>query len=224
MITITAMKWVPPFAAGQVRDHRARWILNEAGWPYEVRLVDMQTLKSAEYLTKQPFGQVPVLEEDGRSALFESGAIVLDVAHRAGILLPADGAERALAVSWMIAALNSIEPFLMNVAEVEFFMTDESEKARRRPRVLAMARQRLGQLQDALGAREWIVGSHFSVADLMISSVLKIATSLDILDAFPMLVDYQARCFDRPAYRKAIADQCATIAAHSPEDMKYSAA
>lgn len=224
MITITAMKWVPSFAAGQVRDHRARWILNEAGWPYEVRLVDMPTLKSAAYRAKQPFGQVPVLEEDGRPALFETGAIILDVAQRAGILLPADDAERAQAVSWLIAALNSVEPFLMNLAEVDFFMQDETEKAQRRPQVLAMVNQRLGELQEALGEREWIVGDGFSVADLMISSVLKIAGSLDVLDGFAKLSNYQARCFDRPAYRKAIADQCATIAAHSQDDMKYGAA
>jgi glutathione S-transferase len=119
MITITAMKWAPPFAAGQVRDHRARWILNEVGWPYRVRLVDAPTLKSSAYLRSQPFGQVPYLEEDGRPTLFETGAIVIDVATRAGKLIPADGPERALVISWVIAALNSIEPFLMNIAEIE---------------------------------------------------------------------------------------------------------
>lgn len=221
MITITAMKWVPPFAAGQVRDHRARWILNEAGWPYEVRLVDVPTLKSPAYRAMQPFGQVPVMEEDDRPPLFESGAIVLDVAQRAGILLPAGEAERAQAVSWVIAALNSIEPFLMNVAEVEFFLEDESDKDRRRPQVMEMANQRLGELQDALGTREWLVGNAFSIADLMMSSVLKIAASLDMLGPFPKLAAYQKRCFDRPAYRKAIADQCATIDAHTAKDMKF---
>ncbi|MGQ2907032.1 MAG: glutathione S-transferase family protein [Aliihoeflea sp.] len=224
MITITAMKWVPPFAAGQVRDHRARWILNEAGWPYSVRLVDTPTMKSAEYRSNQPFGQVPVLEEDGRPPIFESGAIVLEVARRAAILMPEDEAQRALAVSWVIAALNSIEPFLMNLAEVDFFMTDETEKRQRRPQALAMAELRLGELQHALGERQWMVGPQFSVADLMISSVLKIAGSLKVLDGFPKLAAYQARCFDRPGYRKAIADQCAAIDAHSAADMKYETA
>ena len=221
MITITAMKWAPRFAAGSVRDHRARWILNEVGWPYRVRLVDAPTMSSAQYRTQQPFGQVPVMEEDGRPALFESGAIVLDVATRSGRLLPADANQRSEAVMWVIAALNSIEPFLMNLAEVEFFIPNETEKELRRPAVLATATKRLGELQDALGGRQWLVGDSFTVGDLMMSSVLKIASSLEILEGFPALAAYQARCFDRPAYRKAIDDQCATIARHRMEDMRY---
>lgn len=221
MITITAMKWVPPFAAGQVRDHRARWILNEVGWPYRVRLVDAPTLASAEYRAEQPFGQVPVMEEDGRPTLFESGAIVLDVATRANKLLPADADGRAMALSWVIAALNSVEPFLMNVAEVDFFMKDEGEKAKRRPVVLKAAELRLGQLQQALGERDWLVGDGFTVADLMTASVLKIARSTGILEAFPALAAFQDRCFERPAYKQAVADQCATIAEHSAADMRY---
>jgi glutathione S-transferase len=221
MITITAMKWVPPFAAGQVRDHRARWILNEAGWPYAVRLVDAPTLASAEYRAKQPFGQVPIMEEDGRPTLFESGAIVLDVATRAGKLIPTDPGERSEAIMWLVAALNSVEPFLMNLADVEFFTQDEAEKALRRPGALAMVEQRLGELQAALGQRQWLVGDNFTIADLMTGSVLKIAGSLGVLDRFPGLASYQRRCFDRPAYRQAIADQCATIAEHRMEDMQY---
>ncbi|MBO1908176.1 glutathione S-transferase family protein [Microvirga sp. 3-52] len=221
MITITAMKWVPPFAAGSVRDHRGRWILNEVGWAYQVRLVDAPTLASAEYRTLQPFGQVPIMEEDGRPTLFESGAIVLDVATRSGKLLPSDPNQRAETIMWVIAALNSIEPFLMNLAEVEFFMSDETEKSLRRPAVLAAAKKRLGELQDALGGRQWLVGDSFTVGGLMMSSVLKIASSLKVLEDFPALVAYQARCFERPAYRKAIDDQCATIARHRMEDMRY---
>jgi glutathione S-transferase len=220
-ITITAMKWVPPFAAGNVRDHRARWILNEAGWPYQVRLVDAPTMTSAEYRTLQPFGQVPIMEEDGRPTLFESGAIVIDVATRSGKLLPNDPNQRSEAVMWVIAALNSIEPFLMNLAEVEFFISDETEKRLRRPAVLAAATKRLGELQDALGSRQWLVGDSFTVADLMMSSVLKGASSSGVLDDAPALEAYRARCFDRPAYRKAIEDQCATIAQHRMEDMRY---
>lgn len=224
MITVTAMKWVPPFAAGQVRDHRARWILNEAGWPYEVRLVDAPTLASIEYRAKQPFGQVPILEEDGRTTLFESGAIVLDVAERAGILMPGDPGERTEAVAWVFAALNSVEPFLMNVAEVAYFEADEEVKARRMPVVTKAAKQRLAQLQEALDGRDWLVGGAFGVADLMMASVLKIARRLDLLGDVPVLAAYQERCLDRPAYRKAVADQRATIAAHGMEDMRYEAA
>jgi len=223
MITITAFKWVPPFAQGQVRDHRVRWVLNEVGWPYEVRLLDAEDQRSARYRSEQPFGQVPILAEDGRPTLFETGAIVLDVATRAGKLLPADSDQRSLMLSWYFAALNSVEPFLMNLALVEFFTEDEEEKAKRRPRVLEMAEKRLGELQCGLGERDWLVGSEFTAADLMTSSVLKIAKSLNILGGFPALVTYQNRCFDRGAYKKAIADQCAVFAQHSVEDMKYRA-
>jgi glutathione S-transferase len=223
MITITAFKWVPPFAQGQVRDHRARWVLNEVGWPYEVRLLDAEDQQSARYRSKQPFGQVPILEEDGRPTLFETGAIVLDVATRAGKLLPADSDQRSLMLSWYFAALNSVEPFLMNLALVEFFTEDEEERSKRRPGVLAMAEKRLGELERGVGQREWLIGDEFTVADLMTSSVLKIAKSLDILGGFPTLLTYQERCFDRPAYRKAIADQCAVFARHSAQDMKYGA-
>jgi glutathione S-transferase len=221
MITITAMKWAPPFAAGQVRDHRARWILNEVGWPYRVQLVDAPTLKSAAYLQSQPFGQVPYLEEDGRPTLFETGAIVIDVATRAGKLIPAEGPERALVISWVIAALNSIEPFLMSVAEIEYFTQDKALQAARRPAAVEMAGQRLGQLQAALGDRDWLVGDTFTIADLMMGSVLRIAHRLGLLDRFPKLIAYHDRCLDRPALRKAVDDQCATIAAHEMADMKY---
>jgi glutathione S-transferase len=221
MITITAFKWVPPFAQGQVRDHRVRWVLNEVGWPYKVRLLDAEDQQSARYRSEQPFGQVPILEEEGRPTLFETGAIVLDVATRAGKLLPVDADERSLMLSWYFAALNSVEPFLSNLAEVDFFMQDEEEKAARRPGVLEMAEKRLGELQRGLGKRDWLVGTDFTAADLMTSSVLKIAKSLDILGGFPALVAYQERCFDRPAYQDAIADQCAVFARHSFKDMRY---
>ena len=224
MITITAFKWVPPFAQGQVRDHRVRWVLNEVGWPYEVRLLDAEDQQSARYRSKQPFGQVPILEQDGRPTLFETGAIVLDVATRAGKLLPADADQLSLMLSWYFAALNSVEPFLMNLAEVDFFMEDEDEKTQRRPGVLDMAEKRLGELQRGLGKRDWLVGNDFTAADLMTSSVLKIAKSLDILGSFPALVTYQERCFDRSAYHKAIADQCAVFARHSVDDMNYDTA
>jgi glutathione S-transferase len=221
MITITAFKWVPPFAQGQVRDHRVRWVLNEVGWPYQVKLLDSEDQRSDAYRADQPFGQVPVMAEDGRPTLFETGAIVLDVALRSGTLLPQDEGERGLALSFHFAALNSIEPFLMNLAEVDFFMTDEAQKKARRPGVVKMVEQRLGALERALGDREYLVGGLFTVADLMTASVLKIARSVEILPRFPRLDAWQARICERPAYRKAIADQCDVFAKHSPRDMKY---
>ena len=221
MITITAMKWAPPFAAGMVRDHRARWILKEVGCPYEVRLIDAPDLASDAYRDRQPFGQVPYLAEDGRPTLFESGAIVIDVATRAGKLIPPEGDDRSLVLSWVISALNSIEPFLMNVAEVEYFMEDEAEKNARRASVLGIAHTRLGQLETALGDREWLVGEAFTIADLMMGSVLRIAERLGLLERHPSLAAYQKRCLDRPAFRDAVAEQCATIESHKMADMHY---
>ena len=223
MITITALKWVPPFAQGQVRDHRARWVLNEVGWPYRVRLLDTEDQQSDGYRAEQPFGQIPILEEDGRPALFETGAILLDVATRSGKLLPADDGQRSLAICWIFAALNSIEPPFANLAEVDFFMEDEAMKAKRRPGVVKAVEAKLDQLAEALGPRDYLVGEDFTVADLMTSSVLKIIHHTDILDGYPSLVAYRDRCHDRPAYKKAIADQCAVFVEHDEKDMKYEA-
>ncbi|MGC4244246.1 MAG: glutathione S-transferase family protein [Herbaspirillum sp.] len=225
MITVTAMKWAPPFAAGQVRDHRVRWILNEVGWPYEVRLVDAPTMKSAGYRSsQQPFGQLPVLEEDGRPPLFESGAIVLDVAMRAGRCIAAEGtAERSAAIQWVVAGLNSVEPFLFNVAEVEYFMDDAAVKAARRPIVVAQAKERLALLEQARDGRAWFVGEAFSVADLMFASILKIADRLNLLDELPALAAWQRSILTRPAHVKAEQDQMAEIARHSAADMRYDA-
>lgn len=220
-ITVTAFKWVPPFAQGNVRDHRIRWILNEVGWPYESRLLDTADQLDPSYLARQPFGQVPVLEETGRPPLFETGAIVLDVAQRADQLLPVDEGQRALAISWLFAALNSVEPFLSNLAEVDFFIEDAGLRAARRPGVVKAACRRLQQLSAALGGRDYLVGDSFTIADLMTASVLKIVGHTDLLDAYPNLVAYRNRCLGRPAYLKAIADQCAEIARHTPSDMKY---
>lgn len=225
MITVTAMKWAPPFAAGQVRDHRVRWILNEVGWPYEVRLVDAPTMKSEAYRThKQPFGQLPVLEEEGRPPIFESGAIVLDVAMRAGRFIGPEGsAERAAAMQWVVAGLNSIEPFLFNVAEVDYFMDDEDAKAARRPVVVALAKERLALLEQARDGRAWFVGNGFSVADLMLASILKIARGLKLLDEVPQLAAWQESVLARPAHLAAERDQKADIARHTSADMRYEA-
>jgi glutathione S-transferase len=221
MITVTALKWVPPFAAGQVRDHRVRWMLNEIGWDYEIDLIDPTVQKSSAYLAEQPFGQVPVLRETGRPALFESGAIVLDLAERSGKLWPADRDAQAQVKCWVIAALNSVEPYLSNVGEVEFFIEDETLKRLRRPVVLAAATQRLGQLSATVGDRIYLVGGEFTAADLMLASVLRVAAHADLLAEYPNLSAYRDRCLERPAFRKAVADQRRDIEAHGPEDMGW---
>lgn len=221
LITISAMKWAPPFATGSVRDYRARWILNEVGWPYRVHLVDAPELASASYGKQQPFGQVPYMEENGRPTLFETGAIVIDVATRAGKLIPIDDAKRSLVLCWVVAALNSMEPSLMNVAEVEFFIEDKVQRDARRPSVVTFALKRLGQLDEALGDRQWLVGNEFTIADLMMASVLRLADMQRMIKTYPRLFAYRERCLDRPAYQKAVAEQRATIADHQPADMRY---
>lgn len=221
MITVTALKWVPPFAQGQVRDHRVRWVLREVGWTYRVELLDTDLQKDSGYRAEQPFGQVPALREDGRPTLFETGAIVLDVATRSNRLLPTAEGDRARTVCWLFAALNSVEPFLAQLAEVDFFMKDEADKARRRPGVVDMIEMRLGQLDDALQGRDHLVGDEFTVADLMMSSVMKVIGHTDLLDRHPAVKAHRDRCFARPAYQEAIAEQCRDIAAHGPQDMNY---
>lgn len=225
MIAVTAMKWAPQFAAGQVRDHRVRWILNEVGWPYDVRLVDAPTMKSDDYCSAlQPFGQLPVLQEDGRPPVFESGAIVLDVAMRAGRCIGAEGTpERTAALQWVIAGLNSVEPLLFNVAEVEYFMEDEQAKKARRPIVVRQAKERLAMLEQARAGRDWFVGDDFTVADLMLASILKIADRLALLEELPALAAWQRTILARPAHVRAEQDQKDEIARHTPADMRYDA-
>lgn len=221
MITITALKWAPPFAQGQVRDHRIRWLLNEVGWPYNVRLLDTADQQSSAYRACQPFGQVPALMEENRPPLFETGAIFLDVATRAGMLLPENYDDRSRAICWLFAALNSIEPPMSFLAYIDFFTQDDDVKAKQRPDVVNAIRARLGQLSNTLDNNDYLVSDAFTIADMMMSSVFKIIHHTDILDAHPALVAYRNRCFDRPAYKKAIADQCETFAEHQQKDMKY---
>ena len=145
MITISAFKWVPDFAQGQVRDLRARWALEEAGLPYRTRLLGQGDQDKPDYRALQPFGQVPILEEDG-FALFESGAIVLYVGERSETLLPNEPQARARATQWLIAALNSIEPFVMDVARIDIFYADQEWAKQRRPGAVEFVQRRLAAL------------------------------------------------------------------------------
>ena len=155
MIRISAFPWVPPFAQGLVRDLRARWALEEAGLPYEVRLLSAADQKSERYRALQPFGQVPVLE-DGDLKLFESGAIVMHIAERSDALLPSDADARARAKTWMFAALNSIEPHIQNLAEIDLFYAGKEWTKDRRPIVVEMVRKRLGELAAWLKGRDYL--------------------------------------------------------------------
>jgi glutathione S-transferase len=201
MITISAFRWVPPFAQGHVRDLRVRWALEEAGLPYETRLLEQGDQDKPEYRALQPFGQVPILEEDGH-ALFESGAIVLHIGERSEVLLPKDPLARARATQWVIAALNSIEPHLMNVAIIDLFYADQEWAKLRRPSAVEFASRRLSSLSKALGEKPYLDGERFTAGDLMMSAVLRIRR--DLVRNDKRLAAYVERCTARPAFNRAL--------------------
>lgn len=206
MITISAFRWVPKFARGQVRDLRVRWALEEAGSPYQSRLLEQGDQDKAEYRSLQPFGQVPILEEDGL-VLFESGAIVLHVGARSEALLPRDPAARARATQWLIAALNSIEPYVMNVALIDLFYKDEEWAKLRRPGAVAFVQRRLAALSRSLGDKPFLDGESFTAGDLMMATVLRILHHTDIVSSDTRLGAYVERCTARPAFGRALAAQ-----------------
>ena len=205
MITISAFRWVPDSARGQVRDLRVRWALEEAGIPYRTRLLEQGDQDKPEYRELQPFGQVPIFEEDGR-VLFESGAIVLHIGERSETLLPAEPGARARATQWLIAALNSLEPHLQNVVAVEVFYANEEWAKLRRPTAIAFARHRLNCLAQSLGEKPYLDGERFTAGDLIMTTVLRIRREL--VDD-PHLLSYVERCTARPAFRRALAAQMA---------------
>jgi glutathione S-transferase len=214
MIRISAFPWVPPFAQGLVRDLRARWALEEAGLPYEVRLLSRADQKSQNYRALQPFGQVPVLE-DGDLKLFESGAIVMHIAERSDALLPSDVDARARAKTWMFAALNSIEPHIQSLAEIDLFHADKEWTRERRPMVVEMVRKRLGELSAWLKGRDYLE-DRFTAGDLLMTTVLRILRHTDLLAEQPALAAYRARCEARPAFAKALAAQMEPFARNAP--------
>ncbi len=202
MITISAFKWVPEFAQGQVRDLRARWALEEAGLPYKARLLELGDQDKPDYRALQPFGQVPILEEDGL-VLFESGAIVLHIGERSEMLLPKDASGRARATQWLIAALNSIEPFVMNVALIDLFYANEEWAKLRRPGAVEFVRKRLSALSMSLGDKPYLDGDRFTAGDLMMTTVLRILKHTDIVASDKRLAAYVERCTARPAFKRA---------------------
>src|SRR5262249_7216881 len=180
MITVSAFKWVPDFARGQVRDLRVRWALEEAGLPYKTRLLEQGDQDEPDYRALQPFGQVPIFEEDG-FVLFESGAIVLHIGERSEALLPKEEGARARATQWLIAALNSIEPFVMNVAAIDVFYANEQWAKLRRPGAVEFVKRRLSALSESLGDKPYLDGTRFTAGDLMMTTVLRILKHTDIV-------------------------------------------
>jgi glutathione S-transferase len=204
MITISAFEWVPDFAQGQVRDLRARWALEEAGIPYRTRLLAQGDQDKPEYRALQPFGQVPIFEEDG-FVLFETGAIVLHIGERRDTLLPKEPQARARATQWLIAALNSIEPFIMDVARIDLFHKDQEWAKLRRPGAVEFAHRRLAGLSKALGDKPYLDGDRFTAGDLMMASVLRIMPELTHEHA--NLAGFVERCTARAAFKRAYAAQ-----------------
>jgi glutathione S-transferase len=203
MITISAFQWVPPFARGQVRDLRVRWALEEAGLPYRTRLLEQGDQDKPDYRGLQPFGQVPILEEDG-FVLFETGAILIYVGEKSETLLPREPAAKARATQWLIAALNSIEPFVMNVAIIDLFYADQEWAKLRRPGAVQFVEKRLAALSKTLGDKPYLDGERFTAGDLMMSTVLRILSHTDIVTSDQRLAAYVKRCTARPAFRRAL--------------------
>ncbi|NIA56235.1 glutathione S-transferase family protein [Massilia sp. TW-1] len=209
-ITITAFERSPDGGKGLARDTRVRWALEEAGLPYDVRLVSFRAMKEPAHLALHPFGQIPTYEEDGL-VLFETGAIVLYIAQRHGGLLPEDANARARAVAWMFAAVNTVEPPILELVTARIFEGDKPWSKERLPLVEERVRDRLRQLSAHLGDAEWLDGP-FSAGDLMMVSVLLRTRPSGILDEFPTLAAYVARGEARPAYQRAFAAQLAVNA------------
>ena len=208
MYTLTTLPWVPAAFQGQVRDLAVRWALEELGRPYEVRLVDDATRASAAYRAQQPFGKVPVLDDDGL-VLFESGAIVQHLGETSW-LLPSEPRLRAQARVWMFAALNSIDPDVIALGDIDHFAADTAWGRARRPEVEASLRRRLGDLAAALGEREFLVGA-FGAADIVMITVLRQLRHTTLLDEIPALRAYRDRCEARPAFSRALDAQLHTF-------------
>ena len=206
-ITITAFDRSPDGGRGLARDTRVRWALEEAGLPYEVRLVSFAAMKEPAHRAIHPFGQIPTYEEDGL-ALFETGAIILHIAGRHAGLLPEDANARARAVTWMFAALNTVEPPILERQTAMLLEADKPWNAERLPGIDGRIRMRLGDLSDHLGRADWLDGA-FSAGDLMMVSVLLRLRSSGLLDEYANLAAYVARGEARPAYKRAFAAQLA---------------
>ena len=207
MIRVSAFRWVPYFARGLVRDLRVRWALEEVGLPYEARLIGPEDQKSAGYRAMQPFGQVPAYEEDDL-VLFESGAILLHIAGRSDVLMPADAKARARTTAWMFAALNIIEPYISNLTAIDLFHADQDWAKQRRPGALQQAEGRLKPLSDWLDGRDYLE-DRFTAADLLMTTVLRIPRHCDLIARYPVLEAYRLRCEARPAFKRALDAQMA---------------
>jgi glutathione S-transferase len=197
-----------------VRDLRIRWALEEAGLPYEAVLIDLQNKTSEDYVAWQPFAQVPAYRDD-EVEMFESGAVVLHIAGKSQALAPADVAGRARVTSWVIAALNSVEPFAQNFIQVAESHAGEAWAQARRPEVEAVLTDRLASLCAWLDGKDYLEG-RFTAGDIVMATVLRELVNSGALARFPILDDYRARCLGRPAFARALEAQLNTFRENAP--------
>ena len=213
-IELTAYSWVPPFAQGFVRDLRVRWALEEAGLRYEARLIDVRNKASSPYSDWQPFGQVPAYRDD-EVEMFESGAIVLHIAARSEALAPRDAAGQARVATWVLAALNSVEPHVQNLVHLDAFHAGEAWTVERRPQAEALLEGRLQSLAAWLGDKAWLEDG-FTAGDLMMVTVLRELGDNAMLARFPTLDAYRRRGEARPAFARAMEAQLQPFRENAP--------
>lgn len=204
-IQVTAFRWVPLFAQGYVKDLRVRWALEEAGFPYEATLIDAQDQVSDSYRRWQPFGQVPAYKDD-EVEMFESGAIVLHLAEKSEALAPKDAAGRARVSTWVMAALNSIEPYAQNLIHFNDADADAAWAKERHSQLATKLDKRLAALSDWLGDRDFLE-ERFTAGDLIMTTVLRELVDCGALSQFANLDDYRRRCEARPAFHRALEAQ-----------------
>ena len=209
--TITALEASPDRGQGLARDMRVRWAFEEVGQSYDVRLVSFEEMKQPAHRALHPFGQIPTYEEGGL-VLFESGAIVLHIAERHAGLLPDDPTARARAIGWLFAALNTVEPPIVELEQSEYTEGEKEWYRERVPMMEGRVRHRLGELSSRLGDAEWLDGT-FSAGDLMMVMVLRRAEGTGLVEEFPNLSAYVARGKARPAYQRAFDAQYAVFEA-----------
>ena len=214
-VEVTAYRWVPDFAQGLVRDLRIRWALEEIGRPYRVRLLDATRPRPEEYFCEQPFGQVPAYR-DGEVQLFESGAILIHLGLQDERLLPTDESGKMRGIAWLIAALNSVEPAIFPLLQVNVFNRGEAWAEEARPKFYERIEGRLKCVSDALGGKEWLE-DRFTIGDLMMVAVLRQLRGTGLIEKFPNIAALVARGEARPAFQQALADQLSVFAEHKPE-------
>ena len=206
--TLSTLAWAPAAFQGQIRDLPVRWALEELGAPYDVRLVNDDDRRSPDYRAKQPFGKVPVLEVDGL-ALFESAAIVQHLGETSW-LLPEDPTQRAQARAWMFAAMNSIDPDVIALGDIDHFAADTDWGRTRRPQLAESLRTRLNHLASFLDRREFLVGP-FTAADIVMVGMLRGLRHTSLVTDIARLRAYRDRCESRPAFQRALAAQMQTF-------------